>query len=271
VKVSSSQRSRARSLIAKRLTDAGMASAQASAMASAMVNQAAVGLEAGRRPEDPNFVTDQQAQALLDSLKATPDVVKVGKEGYVHGWKCVRPPCGKVGDAVDHGDHGPGVITKVHPSGEMHARFSDGHEGTLGKPKVPVTTLAGLGQKPEEGHHATVPAKMTGEQEKSFDQLGEAAKKSGLVSRDELDKMHDELHSLQSALAKETKEGARKDLALHIGIIVAGLVLAAIVAGMAAPIAVALAVGVLPTIGVEIATAHSSHQTAHHIESLGHS
>jgi hypothetical protein len=30
----------------------------------------------------------------LDPDPDSPDVLKVGKEGYVHGWVCVRPPCG---------------------------------------------------------------------------------------------------------------------------------------------------------------------------------
>jgi hypothetical protein len=59
------------------------------------------------------------------------DLVKVGVEGYIHGWICVRPPCGKVGGIVSHPSHGDGTITAVDDDG-VHAKFDDGVEAVLG-------------------------------------------------------------------------------------------------------------------------------------------
>jgi hypothetical protein len=76
-------------------------------------------------------VTRWQPRSAVDN---EPDLVKVGKEGYIHGWICVRPPCGKAGDAVTHGTHGSGKITQ-NRNGELHAAFEDGTRGKLGRQK----------------------------------------------------------------------------------------------------------------------------------------
>jgi ADP-ribosyltransferase exoenzyme len=68
------------------------------------------------------------ARLLNDRL---PDLVKVGPEGYIHGWVCIRPPCGAVGDKVTHPEHGEGKISRVEQNGALHAKFKDGHEGIL--------------------------------------------------------------------------------------------------------------------------------------------
>ena len=67
----------------------------------------------------------------FDSM-VEPDLTKVGAEGYIHGWVCVRPPCGKVGDAVSHPVHGTGEITNAGENNKLHATFSDGSNGVLG-------------------------------------------------------------------------------------------------------------------------------------------
>jgi len=77
---------------------------------------------------------DVAAALLPKVIEGT--ILKVGPEGFIHGYVCVRPPCGKIGDAVDHSVHGPGVVTHVDDNGTMHARFADGTEGKLGKPKT---------------------------------------------------------------------------------------------------------------------------------------
>jgi hypothetical protein len=63
---------------------------------------------------------------------AIPDLTKVGPEGYIHGWICVRPPCGHAGDVVSHVMHGKGVITSAEGD-DLHAKFSDGRTGVLGR------------------------------------------------------------------------------------------------------------------------------------------
>ncbi len=72
----------------------------------------------------------------------TPDLVKVGKEGYIHGWICVRPPCGAVGDAITHDDHGSGTITGVSGK-KLAAHFEDGADGILGNQRSPLKNANG--------------------------------------------------------------------------------------------------------------------------------
>lgn len=67
---------------------------------------------------------------------AQPEIVKVGPKGYIHGWICVRPPCGKAGDEVSHPDHGSGKITDVDNDGRLHAKFGANTSGVLGAAKT---------------------------------------------------------------------------------------------------------------------------------------
>ncbi len=80
---------------------------------------------------------------MIAGVMAAATLTKIGKEGYIHGWICERPPCGKVGDRVSHPDHGDGLITDE----KLHTEFDDGTTGTLGKPAgATVTTdLSTLG------------------------------------------------------------------------------------------------------------------------------
>jgi hypothetical protein len=85
-------------------------------------------------------VVKAAAFPTLWQLATAPDLVKVGKEGYIHGWVCVSPPCGHVGDKVTHPVHGDGVIRGVNSDGSMIARFSDGTFDRLGDEASPVST-----------------------------------------------------------------------------------------------------------------------------------
>ena len=69
--------------------------------------------------------------AVVDLLSDALAVTKVGKEGYIHGWICVRPPCGKMGDKVTHPDLGDGIIMAKTPDGHFSASFG-GKGVTLG-------------------------------------------------------------------------------------------------------------------------------------------
>jgi len=68
--------------------------------------------------------------SVVDSSASPGIIQKVGKEGYIHDWICVNPPCGS-GDAVTHAIHGPGHIISGSSDG-FYARFSDGTTGILG-------------------------------------------------------------------------------------------------------------------------------------------
>jgi hypothetical protein len=57
-------------------------------------------------------------------------IQKVGKEGYIHGWICVRPPCGEVGDDITHPEYGPGQIT-AHGDDGLHAGFHHGPKDVI--------------------------------------------------------------------------------------------------------------------------------------------
>lgn len=85
--------------------------------------------EALRNGED---LSDNSAETTM--VKVASVIEKVGPHGYIHGWICVRSPCGAEGDKVSHPDHGNGKITHVDEAG-VHARFEDGHEAVLGREK----------------------------------------------------------------------------------------------------------------------------------------
>jgi Phage portal protein len=97
-------------------------------------------------------LSPEQAVGIEMSLlpiDVQPDLYKVGQEGYIHNWICVRPPCGKVGDKIVHPVHGAGIITARDHDGRLHAKFEDNKEGVLGKqrtqllgPKVKPTGVA---------------------------------------------------------------------------------------------------------------------------------
>lgn len=60
---------------------------------------------------------------------------KAGPEGYVHGWDCVVPPCGKPGGRIHHPEHGTGVIGR-NAEGQLTGNFADGFIAPLGEPAV---------------------------------------------------------------------------------------------------------------------------------------
>jgi SPP1 gp7 family putative phage head morphogenesis protein len=79
-------------------------------------------------------LTDMTSEPFtgFNAVPAAPALVKEGgKEGYIHGWICVRPPCGEAGASVSHPAHGNGTITGLE-DGKLHAKFDSGHEAILG-------------------------------------------------------------------------------------------------------------------------------------------
>lgn len=62
------------------------------------------------------------------SKAATPDLLKVGPHGYIHGWIFVGVP--GMGDAVRHPSHGQGEITG-HTEGHVTVRFQSGKTHTF--------------------------------------------------------------------------------------------------------------------------------------------
>jgi hypothetical protein len=96
----------------------------------------------GNLPDVKRQVDERAFERLMPFMSVAPDLVKVGAEGYIHGWICVRPPCGKTGDEVSHPDHGEGKITSADENGKLHAKFADGVERVLGSEhKVHVGTV----------------------------------------------------------------------------------------------------------------------------------
>ena len=68
------------------------------------------------------------------AVPLVPALVKVGKEGYIHGWICVRPPCGAAPEhKIDFKDTSFGEDnTIIHtPSGYQIGRVGRGEDGAL--------------------------------------------------------------------------------------------------------------------------------------------
>jgi hypothetical protein len=76
----------------------------------------------------------------FSGFTAASAIIKVGREGYIHGWVCVRPPCGD-GDAITHILHGDGTM-HVNAHGVATGKFGDGVEGLLGD-EVPARATTG--------------------------------------------------------------------------------------------------------------------------------
>jgi hypothetical protein len=62
-----------------------------------------------------------------------PDLVKVGPEGYIHGYICVRPPCGEKPRFVSYGDvkREKGGLIVHQPSGWAIGRVDKNDDGTF--------------------------------------------------------------------------------------------------------------------------------------------
>jgi 8-oxo-dGTP pyrophosphatase MutT (NUDIX family) len=115
--------------------------------------------EMGKLPQLSRVMTIERE---ISKSSVVADLVKVGPEGYIHGYICVRPPCGKPGDEITHPDHGHGRITGTDfakipdlnsRSGERSARlmtaeFDDGFK----------TMLNGEVQPPSHGSVAPLAA-----------------------------------------------------------------------------------------------------------------
>jgi ParB-like nuclease domain len=57
------------------------------------------------------------------------DLVKVGKEGYIHGFICVRPPCGKYKDAVHNVKNGQILHGESNAKIGQQLKKEEGHAG----------------------------------------------------------------------------------------------------------------------------------------------
>lgn len=155
-----------------------------------------------------------------------PGLVKVGKEGYIHGWVCVRPPCGKVNDFVKHGEHGIGMIDSVDDDGNMHAIFANGTTGILGTQGDDAEVSAKLDEKNKadaerrapNGFYVTSPPSLPYIEESAVDgyltEHGNRLYNDTLRAGEEPTESH---HDLDRAISKHT---AGNDGTLYRGIAV---------------------------------------------------
>jgi len=217
---------------------------------------------------------DQAVDVAEIHYTPTPQITKVGPEGYIHGWECVEPPCRSVGDKLLHDAHGAGTITSVDHDGNLHATFSDGTHGLLGHdaattvpalaPQVRPATADDFkaipGVPPDaQGVSVSWAAGMDpGEYHVTADQMQLAIKQIHQL-RDRYHEIEQQEQQLASTEREEAKElaKAKGKLSWHLGTILAGLGLAAgaaftalfagpVVAGVIAAVA-----GGLPSVAVE--------------------
>jgi hypothetical protein len=235
-------------------------------------------------------LSPEQAIGIQVSLLPREGVVleKVGPKGYIHGWICVRPPCGEVGSVIAHPDHGAGIVTGKDP---LRGRFEDGAEGKLGKQR---TTL--LGESPLHGVVPQLPAetatpeekpaprfqlqedavKLTPEEEKDLtarlqdyaahgSEYTEAQReterrliaytlaKQPVYQKAQLDAALNQVHDLRDKLQDVSLDrDTRSKLLWHMGIILAGFAIAAALIPLGAPLILALIASTAPGAGMEI-------------------
>lgn len=194
------------------------------------------------------------------------DLIKVGAEGYIHGYICVRPPCGDKGGRVSHPVHGIGLITERDQRGEVHARFSDGTTGTLGDPEAKPRFIASSDDLPQDtspdvetivSHNQDVLSALNAGQEYTDAQLnGVRVEMSNLEQN--LKQLHAErMRGFKDQLDEETYEEIKKKVSWHIGFIITGGVVAALVSVFTLGIPVAAAgitavMASIPVIGQEL-------------------
>jgi|SRR5277367_1299359 len=102
-------------------------------------------------------VDERAFERLMPLMSVIPDVIKVGAEGYIHGFICVRPPCGDKPDKLKTADlsvkrdgtvvHKPSgySVGRVDRgiTGKYTATHSDGHTSSHKDRETAVRTLAG--------------------------------------------------------------------------------------------------------------------------------
>jgi ADP-ribosyltransferase exoenzyme len=191
-----------------------------------------------------------------------PEIIKVGAEGYEHGWVCVRPPCGKAPGRVRAADLGvtrDGTV--VHrPSGYAvgHVKRSEsghgytashvtgGKESTHGKRADAVAAVARKHNKavkeqsrPEPAADADIapppPSMPPGVALRAKPAtVGHVAKANEIahVYTDEQAKAIDNrITALEKDLKDEKRKESRTDIAIELGTVVASLGLAFFTSG----------------------------------------
>jgi len=174
----------------------------------------------------------------------TADVLKVGPDGYIHGFICVRPPCGEKPDKIKASDlqvkrngtimHKPSgyqVGSIVHDNGKYVITHSDGHVSSHAGRDNALGTLAGhynsgktrhdfSEQSPYAQVHAAIPngtprtsatavpgAKVTGELRAFLNQP--LSGRAGKVKKADAPTLK---ASVAAALAKDMKDFSTADL-----------------------------------------------------------
>jgi hypothetical protein len=211
----------------------------------------------------------------------TPDLAKVGPEGYIHGWVCVRPPCGGVGPgrvrAADLGVTKDGTV--VHrPSGYAIGsvkRADDGHgftashamsgdEVTRASRADAVAALSRKHNKivkPESADrtdsdvHTDVmpsPHAMNADERGKYATIGHLTALNELshtYTDEQIKALSDHIDELQEEADKEAKKDSRFDIAVDTGIIVAAIGLSFLTAGASLFALVPLLTNVIPALG----------------------
>jgi hypothetical protein len=225
------------------------------------------------------LTASQEARVML----LTPDLAKVGPEGYIHGWICVRPPCG--GDGPGHVKASELGVTKdgtvVHrPSGYAIGsvkRADDGHgftashamsgdEVTRANRADAVAALSRKHNKLVKPAAATQPEDETlsnadvaplgvsldPSQHGKIATIGHIAKINAMahVYTDAQAKaISDRLDKMEEEMEADAKKESRTDLAIDAGTLLAAVALAFMTGGVSLIALVPLLHEFLPDIG----------------------
>ena len=156
---------------------------------------------------------------------------KAGKEGYIHGWICVAPPCGP-GDDIVHPVHGSGIITS-DKDGTKTAEFEDGTHGVLGTESASQSAAESSASKP------------------AIKTIAEANKQSEAFTQFEVKRLESQINGMQAEMHTEQHKDAKAEMAMDLGAILS----AAILTFLTGPIGLAALLPLLIDKGPDIANA----------------
>ncbi len=206
-----------------------------------------------------------------------PDVVKVGVEGYEHGWVCVRPPCGTAPGHVRASDlgvkrdgtvvHRPsgyaiGHVKKTESGhGYIASHVLDGRTTTRSNRADAVASVARKHNKAVKSQPVTeadvAPPKMPAPHVRTTEENSQNATIGHVTALNEIahtytdaqiQAISDRINKLQEEAEADAKKDSRFDIAVDTGILIAAVTLSFFTAGASLLALVPMLTNVIPAL-----------------------
>jgi hypothetical protein len=281
------------------LIDAGLNPIIAQKFATAVVSKAAAALAAGKFPGDDGFFTAADKKEILDAIDPAAkknarvtltvselaELVKIGgPEGYIHGYVCVRPPCGKEPEKIKPADlavqrdggvvHRPSGYAVGHvakdETGKWTASHADGAKTTHGSRSNALKTVARrynsgknissldntsasveAPMRPDELPQSVEPVKLP--RSNGVSSLAFSNRQGRVYTDTQVKSLQDQLNKLQAELHQEKHKEKKMSVAIELGSVAAAIGLAFVTGGLSLGLLGPALVHESPNIGKAIA------------------